>query len=93
MIAPGSAAAQVALLASYERYVRAEQLCEWFPGIKELGIEADRRHEPMFKAALLCGFDPAWSHAHLSCLTWTERRVRVIETALSNHVREYRRTA
>lgn len=93
MTAPGSAAAQVGLLSCHARYVRAEQLCEWFPGISDLSQEADRRHQQMFAAALLCGWDPAWRHAHLSCLMWVERRVRLINATLPNHVAETRKAA
>lgn len=91
--APGSASAQVSLLCCHARYVRAEQLCEWFPEIADLGLEADRRHQQMFRAAMLCGYDPAWKHAHLSALTWTERRVRVLQNTMPAHVAEARKAA
>lgn len=91
--APGSASAQVALLSTHARYVRAEQLCEWFPEISELGLEADQRHQQMFQAALLCGFEPGWAHGHLTCLQWVERRVRVLQNTMPAHVAEARRTA
>jgi len=86
--APGSAAAQVGLLASYERYQRAANLSRWFPSIKCLWEEEGRRHDAMLKAALLCGFAPGREDSHLSTLAWVQRRVGLIERALPNHVAE-----
>lgn len=90
---PGSAAAQVSLVCTYERYTRQERLAKLFPEVECIWREADVRHEQMLRAALLCGFKPAWDHAHLTCLQWAERRVRLLNITMPNHVAEYRRAA
>jgi len=91
--APGSAAAQTALVAMYKRYQRAANLSRWFPSIPCLWEEEGRRHDAMLKAALLCGFAPGREDSHLSTLAWVQRRVGLIERALPNHVAEAMREA
>lgn len=92
-MAPGSAAAQVGLVATFERYERAERLSHWFPEIECLWKEADRRYLQMFSAALLCGYAPGGEDSHTSTLAWVQRRVGLIERAMPNHVQEARRAA
>lgn len=88
--APGSAAAQIGLVAMYERYVSQERLANLFPSIECIWREADRRHDDMLRAALNCGYAPGREDSHLSTLAWVQRRVGLIERAMPAHVAEAR---
>lgn len=88
----GSAADQQALLTGYAEYTGAAELHRTLGGVW-LGVEADRKHADLFIAAMMCGFDPAGLHKHVSCLDWAGRRVRLIAAILPNHAREIGRRA
>ena len=91
MSAPGSVAAQVALLFMLERYERGERLVTWFPALTFLGPEADRRHDALLKAAINCGF--RMGHESLSILDWSQRRAALIRRVMPNHAHEAQRRA
>jgi hypothetical protein len=90
--APGSAAAQVALVTAYAEYIGAAELHRTLGGVW-LGVEADRTHADLLLAAMRCGFDPAGVHRHVSCLDWAGRRVRLIAKIMPNHVADAARRA
>lgn len=93
MNAPGSTAAQVALLFMLSRYERLQRIADWFPNVECAWKDAGRAHDDLLRAALLCGFAPGRADSHLSTLEWCQRRAELICRTLPNNAADAQRRA